>query len=158
MGSGRPRRAAVARCSTATAALLAAALGAGACGSTSTGTTAGSSSSVNTGAMPREPGAGKPAVVLGTKNFTEEFILGQLYAQALRAKGFSVTLKSNLGASELMARKLASSEIDGYPEYTGTILSVFAHDVRRPASAPDAYQLAANYERHHGAALLAMAP
>jgi osmoprotectant transport system substrate-binding protein len=137
--------------------LLAAALGAGACGSTSTGNTAGSSSSVNTGAMPHEPGAGKPAVVLGTKNFTEEFILGQLYAQALRAKGFSVTHKSDIGPSEVMDRKLADGTIDGYPEYTGTVLSVFGHDVKRPASAQEAYQLAASVERRHHAALLAMA-
>ena len=133
-------------------------VGTAACGSTSRTTTAFTPTAAGAGPKTAAPGAGKPPVTLGTKNFTEEFILGQLYAQALRAKGYSVTLKSNLGASELMARKLASSEIDGYPEYTGTILSVFAHDVRRPASAPDAYQLAANYERHHGAALLAMAP
>ena len=36
-----------------------------------------------------KPGAGKPAVTLGAKNFTEEFILGQLYTQALRAKGYN---------------------------------------------------------------------
>jgi osmoprotectant transport system substrate-binding protein len=107
--------------------------------------------------MPHEPGAGKPAVVLGTKNFTEEFILGQLYAQALRAKGFSVTLKSDIGPSEVMDRKLADGTIDGYPEYTGTVLSVFGHDVKRPASAQEAYQLAASVERRHHAALLAMA-
>ena len=37
-----------------------------------------------------QPGQGKPAVTMGTKNFTEQTILGQLYAQALRAKGFTV--------------------------------------------------------------------
>src|SRR5947209_4083595 len=71
------------------------------------------------------PGAGKPAFTLGTKNFTEEFILGQLYTQALRAQGYTVTLKNDLGPSEVMDRKLTSGAIDGYPEYTGTILAVF---------------------------------
>src|ERR1700751_534791 len=46
------------------------------------------------------PGAGKPAVTLGDKNFTEEYILGQLYAQARRAKGYTVKRKSEIGSSQ----------------------------------------------------------
>jgi osmoprotectant transport system substrate-binding protein len=106
----------------------------------------------------RQPGTGKPAVTLGTKNFTEEFILGQLYAQALRAKGYSVTLKNDVGPSEVMDRKLSSGEIDGYPEYTGTILTVFGHNPKRPVSALQAYLLAGAVETAHHDALLAMAP
>jgi osmoprotectant transport system substrate-binding protein len=104
------------------------------------------------------PGTGKPAVTLGSKNFTEELILGQLYAQALRAKGYTVNLKSDIGDSELVNRKLAAGEIDGYPEYTGTILSVLAHDSRRPASASEAYARAVAYEGTRGDVLLAMSP
>jgi osmoprotectant transport system substrate-binding protein len=96
-------------------------------------------------------------VTLATKNFPEEVILGQLYAQALRAKGFAVTLKPNVGASEVVAGQLAARAIDGYPEYTGTILSVLAHDSRRPPSAQVAYARAAAFARRHGDALLAMA-
>lgn len=106
----------------------------------------------------RGPGAGKPPVTIGTKNFTEELILGQLYAQALHAKGFSVALKSNIGASEVVEGKLTAGKISGYPEYTGTILSVLAHDSRRPPNATVAYQRAADFERRHGGTLLAMAP
>jgi len=128
------------------------------CGSSSAPTKQLPSSSVKPGTASREPGAGKPAVTIGTKNFTEEFILGQLYAQALRARGYSVTLKNDIGPSEVMDRALASAAIDGYPEYTGTILSVFGHDVKGPGSAAEAYRLAAAVERHHNATLLAMAP
>lgn len=132
------------------------------CGSSSSGasssTTSGVKPATATSTTTRAPGAGKPAVILGTKNFTEEFILGQLYAQALRAQGYSVTLENDLGPSEVMDRKLTAGQIDGYPEYTGTILSVFGHDPKAPASAEQAYQLAAQVERHHGAMLLAMAP
>ncbi len=103
------------------------------------------------------PGAGKPVMVLGTKNFPEEVILGQLYAQALRAKGYSVRLKPSIGASEVMEGKLAGRAIDGYPEYTGTILSVLAHDPRRPPSAQVAYTRAAAFVRRRGDVLLAMA-
>lgn len=103
-------------------------------------------------------GKGRPAVTLGTKNFTESLILGELYAQALRAKGFTVNLKPNIGASEVVAREMGNGTIDGYPEYTGTILSVLAKDSRRPADARQAYARAAAYERTRGASLLGMAP
>ena len=109
-------------------------------------------------ASSRAPGTAKPAVTLGTKNFTEELILGQLYAQDLRAKRFSVKLKSNIGDSEKVDRTLASGAIDGYPEYTGTILAVLAHDSRRPPNASVAYVRAAARERTRGDVLLAMAP
>lgn len=134
-------------------------LGVAACGSTTTHTTSAAASTPRTvTTASRGPGAGKPAVTLGTKNFTEELILGQLYAQALRAKGFSVTLKSDVGPTEVMDRELASDQIDGYPEYTGTILSVLGHDPKRPASALEAYGLAARVESSRGALLLDMAP
>jgi len=104
------------------------------------------------------PGKGKPPVTLGTKNFTEELILGELYAQALRAKGFTVNVKPNIGPSEVVARELEAGDIDGYPEYTGTIVAVLGHDSRPLTNARQAFARAAAYERRHGAALLAMAP
>ncbi len=42
-----------------------------------------------------------PTIIIGTKNFGEEYILGQLYKQALEAKGFTVSYKENIGATEL---------------------------------------------------------
>jgi osmoprotectant transport system substrate-binding protein len=73
-----------------------------------------------------QPGKGKPAVTIGTKDFTEEFVLGNLYAQALEAKGYKVNLKENIGATEIIDKALTSKQIDGYPEYTGVSLSVVA--------------------------------
>jgi osmoprotectant transport system substrate-binding protein len=138
------------------AVMLAAAVDA--CGSSSSSGTSSVASITTSAATPRGPGAGKPAVTIGTKNFTEEFILGQLYAQALRGKGFSVTVKSDIGTSEVVEGTLKSGQIGGYPEYTGTILSVLAHDSRPLPSATVAYARAAAFERAHGAVLLAMAP
>jgi osmoprotectant transport system substrate-binding protein len=66
-----------------------------------------------------QPGKGKPAVTIGTKDFTEEFILGELYAQALKAKGYAVNLKKNIGATEITDKALTSKQIDAYPEYSG---------------------------------------
>jgi osmoprotectant transport system substrate-binding protein len=131
------------------------ALGLLGCGSASQSGSAGGTTATQASAS-RGPGADKPAVTLGTKNFTEQLILGQLYAQALRAKGFRVTLRSDLGDSEVVNRELSAGRIGGYPEYTGTILSVLAHDSRRPSSAEEAYQRAALFERGQGVALLAM--
>jgi osmoprotectant transport system substrate-binding protein len=66
-----------------------------------------------------QPGKGKPAVTIGTKDFTEEFILGELYKQALEAKGYTVNLKKNIGATEITDKALTSKKIDAYPEYSG---------------------------------------
>jgi osmoprotectant transport system substrate-binding protein len=79
-----------------------------------------------TSSSSEQPGEGKPAVTIGTKDFTEEFVLGNLYAQALEAKGYKVNLKENIGSTEIIDKALTSGEIDGYPEYTGVSLSVVA--------------------------------
>src|SRR5829696_3842019 len=99
----------------------------------------GGSSGSSTSSSSDQPGKGKPAVTLGSKDFTEQFILGELYSQALKAKGYNVTLKRNIGSTEVIDKALTSGQIDGYPEYTGTILSVVAAEKRRPTSQEDAY-------------------
>ncbi len=59
-----------------------------------------------------------------TKNFPEEFILGQLYQQALESKGFHVTYKESIGSTELIQTSPTSGKINMYPEYTGVMASV----------------------------------
>jgi osmoprotectant transport system substrate-binding protein len=114
-----------------------------------------SSSSSGGGAL---PGTGKPAITIGDKNFTEEFILGDLYAQALQAKGFTVNLKPNIGSSELTDKSLTSGQIDMYPEYTGVILSVLAGQTRVPPTAETTYQAAKKFEQKRGFTLLNQTP
>src|SRR3954465_10868482 len=92
------------------------------------------------------PGKGKPAAPIGDKNFTEEFILGELYAQALRAKGWTVSLKSNIGSSEIIDKALRARRIDMFPDYIGTILSVLAGRNDPPGSAQATYQAAKRFE------------
>lgn len=132
---------------------LLAMLAAAGCGSGSEERTTGAST-VSTAPAATRPGTGKATVTLGTKNFTEEFVLGELYGQALRAKGFRVRLIRNIGASEITDRALRQGRIDGYPEYTGTILTALAHQTKRPRSAVDAYAQSAVFERGRGMALL----
>ena len=80
------------------------------------------------------PKAG-PTIVIGTKNFAEEYILGELYKQALQAKGFTVTNKGSLGSTELIQTALTSGKINFYPEYTGVIVQVVFHKTFSGATA-----------------------
>jgi glycine betaine/choline ABC-type transport system substrate-binding protein/ABC-type proline/glycine betaine transport system permease subunit len=69
--------------------------------------------------------ASKPTVTIGSKNFTEQFILGEVYAQALQAAGYKVKKQLNLGSEQIALRALDSGRVGAYPEYTGTILTSF---------------------------------
>jgi osmoprotectant transport system substrate-binding protein len=105
-----------------------------------------------------QPGKGKPAITMGAKNFTEQFILGELYSQALKSKGFTVNLKSNIGSSEIIDKALTSGDIDIYPEYTGTIVSTIAGIKQQPRSEQDAYDAALKFETKRGFTLLDRTP
>jgi glycine betaine/choline ABC-type transport system substrate-binding protein len=64
-------------------------------------------------------------ITVGSKNFTEQFILGEIYAQALEAAGYTVEKDLNLGSEQIALRALRQGEIDAYPEYTSTALTSF---------------------------------
>jgi osmoprotectant transport system substrate-binding protein len=127
----------------ATAALIAA------CGSdNSNNNSGGGGGGSSGGSSSSQPGKGKPGVTIGTKDFTEEFILGQLYAQALKAKGYNVNLKSNIGATEIVDKALTSGKIDGYPEYTGeTVATVFGKSLKTPTNAQETAAAKALYAK-----------
>ena len=112
----------------------------------------------DTGASRPLPGTGKPPVTLGTKNFTEQFILGQLYRQALEAKGYRVVLKNNIGSSEIVDRVLTSGGIDMYGEYTGVIVQELAREKRRPRSPEETYRRAKAFEASRGFGMLRRSP
>ncbi len=104
------------------------------------------------------PGAGKPRITLGTKNFSEAVLLGELYAQALEAKGFKVDLKPDIGATEVVDRALTNGTIDLYPEYTGVILSVVKRQPVPPKTERETYDQARAFEAHRGFDLLEPTP
>jgi osmoprotectant transport system substrate-binding protein len=64
-------------------------------------------------------------ITVGSKNFTEQKVLGEIYAQALEAAGFKVQKELNLGDEKTALKAIESGEIDAYPEYTGTALLSF---------------------------------
>src|SRR6266576_2992020 len=97
-------------------------------------------------------------VVIGTKNFPEEFILGQLYKQALEAKGFTVSYKENIGSTEIIQTALTSGKINFYPEYTGVIVQVVFHKNTSAQTAAATYALAKKLEAAKGFTLLRPTP
>jgi osmoprotectant transport system substrate-binding protein len=66
------------------------------------------------------PAAATGRIAIGSKNFTEQLILGEMYAQLLESHGFTVDRKLNLGGTAVAHEALLAGEIDLYPEYTGT--------------------------------------
>ncbi len=113
----------------------------------SSSTPSGSGSSGQSGGNQIKPIAGaesKPAITVGSKNFTEQFVLGEIYSQALEAAGFKVEKQLNLGSELLAYKALQAGKIDAYPEYTGTALTSF-FDVKTtdvPRDAVQAYEQA----------------
>jgi osmoprotectant transport system substrate-binding protein len=95
---------------------------------------------------------------MGDKNFTEEYILGELYRQALVAKGYKVTLKGNIGSTEIIYKALKSGQIQMYPEYTGTLLTAVAGVTAPPKNAQDAYNQAKAYVEKQGFTLTEQTP
>ena len=80
-------------------------------------------------------------LTVGSKNFTEALILGEIYAQGLEAAGYSVQTDLNLGSEQVALEALEAGEISGYPEYTSTALTSFFNKTadQVPADAQEAY-------------------
>ena len=70
-------------------------------------------------------GASSVSLKVGSKNFTEQYILGEIYTQALQAAGYKVKKDLNLGSELIAYKALRQGAIDAYPEYTGTSLTSF---------------------------------
>jgi osmoprotectant transport system substrate-binding protein len=77
------------------------------------------------GAIERDEANAKVKFTIGSKNFTEQRVLGEIYAQGLHAAGYDVATKLDLGDEHVALKALEDGEIDAYPEYTGTALQSF---------------------------------
>ncbi len=84
----------------------------------------GPSSSGDRSAAAIKPNAKNASTTIrvGSKNFTEQKVLGEIYAQGLEAAGYKIARKLSLGDEQVAQKALQSGEVDGYPEYTGTAL------------------------------------
>jgi osmoprotectant transport system substrate-binding protein len=102
--------------------------------------------------------AAEEAVRIGSKNFTEQVVLGELYAQALEANGIEVERKLNLGGTLIAHQAMLDKQLDLYPEYTGTaLLNVLKAETMTDAKA--VYdKVGAAYEAQFGLVWLDAAP
>ena len=97
-------------------------------------------------------------IIIGTKDFPEQYVLGQLYKQALEAKGFKVQYKENIGSTELIDKALRSGKVTFYPEYTGIMLSVTFGKKTLPKTAIGTYNQAKQLYGRRGQTLLKQTP
>jgi len=126
-------------------AALALTLGVAACGSSDDSTTSGSTESGGeAGAIQSNPDNGKVSLTIGSKNFPEQEILGEIYAQALTAAGYKVKSALNLGSETVAQKAVKSGQISGYPEYASTALTSFfgLEPEEVPADATEAWEKA----------------
>src|SRR5205823_2203844 len=70
---------------------------------------------------------GDGAIVVGSKNFTEQLVLGELVAQTIEREGLAVDRRLNLGGTLICDRALLTGDLDVYVEYTGTALTAVFH-------------------------------
>lgn len=109
------------------------------------------------GDKPKDTAPKRPPVTIGTKNFGEQFLLGELYAQSLRSRGFRIVLKKDIGSTEIIHRALRRGTLDLYPEYIGVLATELAGE-KRPDSARMAYLKAKTFEEDAGFTLLRRTP
>ncbi len=127
---------------------LALSLGVVACGDSDDDTTSGENG--DGGAIVSNPDNAKVSLTIGSKNFPEQEILGEIYAQALKAAGYKVKSDLNLGSETVALQAVKSGQISGYPEYASTALTSFfgLEPEEVPAGAEEAYEEAkAEFEK-----------
>lgn len=126
------------------AGVLALSLGLAACGSSDDDSDAPSGGETSANLIESNPDNGETTLTIGSKNFTEQIVLGEIYAQALEAAGYKVKRDLNLGSETVALQALKQGEISGYPEYVSTALTSFfntpAEDV--PSESQQAYEMA----------------
>ena len=127
-------------------------------GATTSTTTVTTTTTATTTETVTLPGAGKPPVTIGDENTPEQFLLGQLYYQALKAQGFAVTLNQSIGPTQVIMQALATGQLAMYPEYLDSWDQNVAGVTRPLRSENDAYLSGQHYALAHGLKLLDPTP
>ena len=97
-------------------------------------------------------------VRIGTQEFPEARIIGELWRQALAVNGYTVDLRKGVGPAEDLDELLQQGEIDGYVAYTGTVLSVVAGQPVTGMDPDQTYQAAKTFYDGRGMAMSARTP
>lgn len=74
----------------------------------------------------QQPQGAALRITLGTQEFPEAMIIGELWREALAVNGYTVNLRKAVGPAERLDQQLKDGELDGYVAYTGTVLSIVA--------------------------------
>jgi osmoprotectant transport system substrate-binding protein len=96
------------------------------------------------------PENAKVSLTIGSKNFPEQEILGEIYTQALAAAGYKAQSDLSLGSETVALKTLKSGQISGYPEYASTALTSFfgLEPEEVPSDATEAWEKAnAEFEK-----------
>jgi glycine betaine/choline ABC-type transport system substrate-binding protein len=120
-------------------AALVLALGVAACGGGNDNNDTGTGTNNPANLIKSNPANKDVTLTVGSKNFTEEYILGNIYAQALQAAGYNVKTNLNLGSEVIAYKALQDGQISGYPEYTSTLLESIFGKQSVPADPQAAY-------------------
>jgi osmoprotectant transport system substrate-binding protein len=105
---------------------LALSLSVAACGSSSDDSSSSETEESNgAGAIVSNPENGKVSLTIGSKNFPEQEILGEIYTQALAAAGYKAKSDLSLGSETVAHKAVKSGAVSGYPEYASTALTSF---------------------------------
>jgi glycine betaine/choline ABC-type transport system substrate-binding protein len=122
-----------------------------ACGSSNdNGSSSSEEGGESAGAIVSNSKNSKVSLTIGSKNFPEQEILGEIYAQALKAAGYKVKSDLNLGSETVAHQAVKSGTISGYPEYASTALTSFfgLEPEEVPSGATPAYEKAkAEFEK-----------
>jgi osmoprotectant transport system substrate-binding protein len=105
-----------------------------------------------------QPQGAKLRITLGTQDFPEARLLGELWRQALAVNGYAVDLRKRIGPTEDLDRAVRAGEIDGYPAYTGTSLSVVFGEEVSGLDAQTTYDQVKSLYADRGQAISQMTP
>jgi osmoprotectant transport system substrate-binding protein len=106
----------------------------------------------------QQPQGANLRITLGTQEFPEARILGELWRQALAVNGYTVDLRKEVGPAEDLDTLLKNGTIDGHVAYTGTVLSVVAGEPVTGLDPQATYRQAKAFYAGRGMAMSEMTP
>jgi osmoprotectant transport system substrate-binding protein len=106
----------------------------------------------------QQPQGANLRITLGTQEFPEARILGELWRQALAVNGYTVDLRKGVGPAADLDKLLSKGDIDGHVAYTGTVLSVVAHQPVTGLDPQETYRKAKAFYAGRGMAMSEMTP
>ena len=105
-----------------------------------------------------QPQGARLRITLGTQDFPEARLLGELWRQALAVNGYAVDLRKRIGPTEDLDKAVRAGEIDGHPAYTGTSLSIVFGEEVSGLDAKRTYDEVKSLYESRGQALSEMTP